>query len=125
VRDAGLGPQPGIGQYEVNAAAWIDVVTCLNVQHLESLRGAAQKLTGVAVRETVPDAFVAAADRLELLDVSPEALRERVSRSYPPGVAGRALAGYFRPENLAALSRLGRRWIREHRLGPAGGSSHT
>jgi two-component system sensor histidine kinase KdpD len=106
--------------------AGIDVVTCLNVQHLESLRAAAQELTGVAVTETVPDAFAAAADRVELLDVSPETLRARVSRSYPPGAADRALAGYFRPENLADLSRLGRRWIREHRLGSAAaGASQT
>ena len=94
--------------------AGIDVVSCLNVQHLESLSDAAQELTGIAVTETVPDAFAAAAGRVDLLDVGSEGLRERIARSYPPGTAERALAGYFRAENLAALSAAGRRWILEH-----------
>ncbi len=94
--------------------AGIDVVSCLNVQHLESLSDTAQQLTGVAVTETVPDAVAAAADRVDLLDIGPEALRERMARLYPTGTAERALSGYFRPENLAALGALGRRWIRGH-----------
>ena len=94
--------------------AGIDVVSCLNVQHLESLSDAAQELTGIAVTETVPDAFAAAASRVDLLDIGSEGLRERVARSYPPGTVERALAGYFRAENLAALSAAGRRWILEH-----------
>jgi two-component system, OmpR family, sensor histidine kinase KdpD len=106
--------------------AGIDVVSSLNVQHLASLAETAEKLTGVAVGETVPDAFAAAADRVELLDTGPEVLRERVARSYPAGTAKRALTGYFRLENLAALAALGRRWIREHGFGqtanpPSGG----
>ena len=108
-------------------AAGIDVVSSLNVQHLASLAEAAEKLTGVAVGETVPDAFAAAADRVELLDVGPEELRERIARIYPPATARRALTGYFRLENLAALAALGRRWIREHGFGqtadpPSGGA---
>lgn len=99
--------------------AGIDVVSCLNVQHLESLADRASKLTGVAVGETVPDEFAATADRVDLLDVDPEALRDRIARMYPSAIAMRALAGYFRLENLAALAALGRRWIREHGFGPA------
>ncbi|MGD0376490.1 MAG: hypothetical protein ABSB01_18150 [Streptosporangiaceae bacterium] len=106
--------------------AGIDVVSSLNVPHLASLAETAGKLTGVAVGETVPDAFAAAADRVELLDTSPEVLRGRIARLYPAGTAKRALTGYFRLENLAALAALGRRWIREHGFGqtanpPSGG----
>jgi len=98
--------------------AGIDVVSCLNVQHLESLADKAGELSGVAVTETVPDALAAAADRVDLLDPGPEALRRRIERLYPPGTADRALTGYFRPENLAVLSALGRQWIREHGFAP-------
>jgi len=101
--------------------AGIDVVSCLNVQHLESLADKAQELTGAAVGETVPDAFAAAADRVDLLYVGPEALRRRIVRMYPSGTAERALAGYFRPENLTAMSALGQRWIREHGFGQTAG----
>ena len=94
--------------------AGIDVVSCLNVQHLESLSDSAQELTGIAVTETVPDAFAAAASRVDQLDIGSEGLRERIARSYPPGTAEQALAGYFRAENLAALSAAGRRWMLEH-----------
>jgi two-component system, OmpR family, sensor histidine kinase KdpD len=100
--------------------AGIDVVSALNVQHLESLADRAGTLTGIAVGETVPDAFVAAADQVDLLDIDPEALRARIALLYPPGTAKRALTGYFRPENLAALAALGRRWIREHGFGRTG-----
>ena len=100
-------------------AAGIDVVSCLNVQHLESLAEQACRLTGVTVGETVPDAFAATASRVDLLDVDPETLRGRIARLYPSAIATRALTGYFRLENLAALAALGRRWIREHGFGPA------
>jgi two-component system sensor histidine kinase KdpD len=100
--------------------AGIDVVSALNVQHLDSLADRAGALTGVAVGETVPDAFAATADRVELLDIGPEELRERIARLYPPGTAKRALTGYFRLENLAALAALGRGWIREHGFGRTG-----
>jgi len=94
--------------------AGIDVVSCLNVQHLESLSDTAQQLTGVAVTETVPDAVAAAADRVDLLDIGPAELRDRMTRLYPPDTAERALSGYFQEGNLAALRGLGRRWIRGH-----------
>ena len=103
--------------------AGIDVVSCLNVQHLERLAEQACQLTGVAVGETVPDAFAARADRVDLLDVDPETLRDRISRLYPSATAMRALSGYFRLENLMALAALGRRWIREHGFGPAASPS--
>ena len=99
--------------------AGIDVVSCLNVQHLETLAEQACQLTGAAVGETIPDAFAATAGRVDLLDVDPETLRDRVARLYPSAIAMRALTGYFRLENLAALAALGRRWIREHGFGPA------
>ena len=103
--------------------AGIDVVSCLNVQHLESLADQASELTGVAVGETVPDAFAATADRVDLLDVDPETLRDRIARLYPSATVMRALTGYFRLENLATLAALGRRWIREHGFGPAASPS--
>jgi two-component system sensor histidine kinase KdpD len=103
--------------------AGIDVVSALNVQHLESMAEMAGKLTGVAVGETVPDAFTGAADRVDLLDVDPETLRARIARLYPPSTAKRALTGYFRPQNLAALAALGRRWIREHGFAPTASQS--
>jgi two-component system sensor histidine kinase KdpD len=59
--------------------AGIDVVTNLNVQHLESLNDAVEALTGFAQRETVPDSFVAGADRIDLLDVEPKVLRQRIA----------------------------------------------
>ncbi|HRA86267.1 MAG TPA: histidine kinase, partial [Ilumatobacteraceae bacterium] len=60
-------------------AAGIDVVSTVNVQHLESLNDVVLRITGVAQRETVPDAFVRAADQIELVDMSPEALRRRMA----------------------------------------------
>ncbi len=94
--------------------AGIDVVSCLNVQHLESLSEAAQEITGVAVTETVPDAVAVTCDRVDLIDLDPEELRERIARLYPPGTAERALTGYFQPGNLAALHAMARRWMNEH-----------
>jgi two-component system sensor histidine kinase KdpD len=94
--------------------AGIDVVSCLNVQHLESLSHAAQEITGVAVAETVPDAVAGTCDRVDLIDLDPYALRERIARLYPAGTAERALAGYFQPGNLAALGAMAMRWANEH-----------
>jgi two-component system, OmpR family, sensor histidine kinase KdpD len=94
--------------------AGIDVVSALNVQHLESVSDTAEELSGVAVHETVPDEIAAVAERVDLVDLDPDALRERLARIYPPGTAERALTGYFRPGNLAALRALAEQWIREH-----------
>jgi two-component system sensor histidine kinase KdpD len=94
-------------------AAGIDVITNLNVQHLESLNDAVEMLTGFSQRETVPDAFVAAADRIDLLDVDPNTLRARIAAGavLGHGEEGAALAGYFSREHLIALRELAIGWL--------------
>ena len=85
--------------------AGIDVVTTLNVQHLEGLNDVVETITGVRVRETLPDSVIDEADEVILIDISPEAARARMEHGniYAPQQAQAALAGFFRPENLAAL----------------------
>jgi two-component system sensor histidine kinase KdpD len=94
-------------------AAGIDVISTVNVQHLESLNDVVLRITGVVQRETVPDAFVRGADQIELVDMSPEALRRRLAHGnvYPPQKVDAALANYFRPGNLAALRELALLWV--------------
>jgi two-component system sensor histidine kinase KdpD len=86
-------------------AAGIDVWATLNVQHLESLNDAVARITGVRVRETLPDHVLERADSIELIDLPPAELRARLDqgRIYRPEVARRASAGFFREGNLAAL----------------------
>ena len=86
-------------------AAGIDVWTTLNVQHLESLVDVVWKITGVRVRETVPDSALSAADEIELVDLTPDELRERLSagKVYVPETARLAADNFFKPENLTAL----------------------
>src|SRR5665213_971870 len=86
-------------------AAGIDVWTTLNVQHLESLVDVVWKITGVRVRETVPDSALSAADEIELVDLTPEELRERLAagKVYVPETARVASDNFFKPENLTAL----------------------
>jgi len=93
--------------------AGIDVISTVNVQHLESLNDVVLRITGITQRETVPDAFVRAADQIELVDMSPEALRRRMAHGnvYPPEKVDAALANYFRPGNLAALRELALLWV--------------
>jgi two-component system, OmpR family, sensor histidine kinase KdpD len=88
--------------------AGINVITTLNVQHLESLKDRVEQITGIRVRETVPDWVVDQADDVELIDMAPEALRARMRHGniYPPERAQRALQNFFRPGNLAALREL-------------------
>lgn len=83
----------------------INVVSTLNVQHLESLNDTVETLTGVRVRETIPDSVVDNADELILIDLSPEGARARMHHGhiYPAAQAQAALENFFRPENLAAL----------------------
>jgi two-component system sensor histidine kinase KdpD len=90
---------------EAILAAGITVISTLNIQHLESLNDVVAGITGVKVRETVPDDVVDRADEVELVDISPQALRARMRHGniYPPEQAERALAGFFREGNLAAL----------------------
>jgi two-component system sensor histidine kinase KdpD len=93
--------------------AGIDVISTLNVQHLESLNDVIQRITGVVQRETVPDAVVRQAAQIELVDMSPEALRRRMAHGniYPAERVDAALANYFRPGNLGALRELALLWV--------------
>ncbi|HKQ96342.1 MAG TPA: sensor histidine kinase KdpD [Candidatus Polarisedimenticolia bacterium] len=86
----------------------IDVYTTLNVQHLESLNDLVAQVTGIAVRETVPDSVLETADEVELIDLPPDELlmRLREGKVYLPEQADRALAGFFRKANLIALREL-------------------
>ncbi len=86
-------------------AAGIEVWTAMNVQHLESLSEAVARITGVRVAETVPDHVLAGADAVELIDIPPGELLERLRQGkvYRPDQAARALKGFFREGNLAAL----------------------
>ena len=94
-------------------AAGIDVISNVNIQHLESLNDVVQKITGVPQRETVPDAVVRAADQVELVDMTPEALRRRMAHGniYPPEKIDAALTHYFRIGNLSALRELALLWL--------------
>jgi two-component system, OmpR family, sensor histidine kinase KdpD len=93
--------------------AGIDVITTLNIQHLESLNDVVARITGVTQRETVPDALVRRADQIELVDMSPEALRRRMAHGniYPSERVDAAMANYFRPGNLGALRELALLWV--------------
>jgi two-component system sensor histidine kinase KdpD len=94
-------------------AAGIDVITTVNIQHLESLNDVVTKITGVPQRETVPDAIVRAADQVELVDMTPEALRRRMAHGniYPAEKIDAALTNYFRAGNLGALRELALLWL--------------
>jgi two-component system sensor histidine kinase KdpD len=93
--------------------AGIEVISAVNIQHLESLNDVVEKITGVPQRETVPDAIVRAADQVELVDMTPEALRRRMVHGniYPPEKIDAALTNYFRSGNLAALRELALLWL--------------
>ncbi|MEU9047679.1 MULTISPECIES: DUF4118 domain-containing protein [unclassified Kitasatospora] len=93
--------------------AGIDVATTLNIQHLESLNDVVEQITGVAQREKIPDDVVRAADRIELVDLSPQALRTRMTRGevYPADRIDVALDHYFRAGNLGALRELALLWL--------------
>ena len=89
-------------------AGGISVYTTLNVQHIESLNDVVAQITGVVVRETVPDAVFERADEVELVDISAEVLLERLreGKVYVPEQAARALEQFFREGNLIALREL-------------------
>lgn len=103
----------------------IDVWTTLNIQHVESLNDIVARITRVRVRETVPDAVLERADEIELIDLTPDELIERLKEGkvYAPDQAQRALRHYFAPGNLSALRELAMRraadqideQVREHR----------
>ncbi|MET0492495.1 MAG: histidine kinase, partial [Actinoplanes sp.] len=94
-------------------AAGIDVVSTVNVQHLESLNDVVAQITGVEQRETVPDAVVRGAEQVELVDMTPEALRRRMAHGniYKPEKIDAALGNYFRTGNLTALRELALLWL--------------
>ena len=93
--------------------AGIAVITTVNVQHIESLADAVERITGVGVRERVPDWVVRRADQLELIDSSADQLRRRMLHGniYPESKVPSALSGFFRTENLVALRELSLRFV--------------
>ncbi len=95
--------------------AGIDVISTVNVQHLESLNDAVFELTGVRVRETFPDRVLDEADEVVLVDLSPEALQDRLrmGKVYTAGQAERALLNFFTQDNLMALRELALREVAE------------
>ena len=95
--------------------AGIDVLSTLNVQHLESLNDQVAEISGARVRETVPDSVLGRADEVVLIDLSPEALlaRLRAGKVYKPERIDAALNGFFRIENLAALREIALRQVAE------------
>jgi two-component system sensor histidine kinase KdpD len=93
--------------------AGIDVISTVNIQHLESLNDVVEGITGIRQQETIPDAVVRAAEQIELVDSTPEALRRRMAHGniYGPDKVDAALGNYFRPGNLAALRELALLWL--------------
>ncbi|WP_243226723.1 ATP-binding protein [Microbacterium sp. CIAB417] len=94
-------------------AAGIDVITTVNVQHIASLGDVVEQITGVAQRETVPDTVVRGADQVEVVDLAPQSLRDRLSAGlvYPAERVDAALSNYFRLGNLTALRELALLWL--------------
>ncbi|MRK03175.1 DUF4118 domain-containing protein [Aeromicrobium sp. S22] len=94
-------------------AAGICVITTVNIQHLESLNDVVESITGVRQRETVPDTVVRRADAIELVDMSPQALRRRMAHGniYAPEQVDPALSHFFREGNLTALRELALLWL--------------
>ncbi|WP_116040652.1 DUF4118 domain-containing protein [Amycolatopsis palatopharyngis] len=93
--------------------AGIDVISTVNVQHLQSMNDVVERITGVRELETIPDEAVRAAGQIELVDITPEALRRRLAHGnvYPAARVDAALASYFRPGNLTALRELALLWV--------------
>src|SRR6202140_2730683 len=93
--------------------AGIDVISTLNVQHVESVKGVVEKITGIVQRETFPDRVLDLADEIQFIDISPEALRKRMRHGniYGPDKVETALANFFRPGNLAALREIALRLV--------------
>src|SRR5271163_4962280 len=93
--------------------AGIDVLSTMNIQHLESVTPTVQSLTGITVRETVPDWVLKRVDEVVMSDLTPEALQSRMRRGdiYPLDRVGRALGNFFRPGNLIALRELALRQV--------------
>ena len=93
--------------------AGIDVMSTVNIQHIESLNDVVQQITGVPQRETIPDAVLRQADNVELVDLAPQSLRDRLTEGvvYPAARVDAALSNYFRLGNLTALRELALLWL--------------
>ena len=93
--------------------AGIDVISTVNIQHLESLNDVVQRITGIEQRETVPDSFLRQANQVEIVDISPEALQRRMVHGniYAAEKIDAALSNYFRKGNLSALRELALLWV--------------
>jgi two-component system, OmpR family, sensor histidine kinase KdpD len=93
--------------------AGIDVITTVNVQHVESVKDLVERVTGIVVRETVPDKELDGADEIQFIDITPEALRKRMRHGniYAKEKVETALANFFRPQNLAAMRQIGLRLV--------------
>jgi two-component system sensor histidine kinase KdpD len=98
---------------EAILAAGIDVISTVNVQHIESLNDVVEQITGVPQRETVPDSVVRSATQIEVVDLTPQSLRDRLAEGqvYPAGRIDAALSNYFRLGNLTALRELTLLWL--------------
>jgi two-component system sensor histidine kinase KdpD len=94
-------------------AAGLDVITTVNIQHLESLNDEVERITGVRQRETVPDEVVRTADQIQLVDMAPDALRRRMAHGnvYKAENVDASLTSYFRVGNLTALRELALLWL--------------
>ena len=93
--------------------AGINVISTVNIQHIESLNDVVQAITGVPQRETIPDSVLRSANQIEVVDLTPEALRTRLAggQIYPAGTIDAALSNYFRLGNLTALRELALLWL--------------
>lgn len=93
--------------------AGIDVMSTVNIQHIESLNDVVEQITGVQQRETIPDAVLRRADVIEVVDLAPQALRDRLTEGdvYPASRIDAALSNYFRLGNLTALRELALLWL--------------
>ncbi|HEX6955112.1 MAG TPA: ATP-binding protein [Agromyces sp.] len=94
-------------------AAGIDVISTVNTQHIESLGDVVSEITGAQQRETIPDAVLRDADQVEVVDLAPQALRDRLASGlvYPAERIDAALSNYFRLGNLTALRELALLWL--------------
>jgi len=103
-------------------AAGIDVISTVSIGHLDSLADVTAKITGTAPAQTVPDSVVRAAGEVELVDVAPEALRDRLARGhlYPADQAQAAPGGWFQVENLSALREIALLWLASTLAGERG-----
>ncbi len=94
-------------------AAGIDVISTVNIQHLESMNDVVEEVTGIKQHETIPDMVVRSADQIEIVDMTPQALRRRMAHGniYPAERVDASLANFFREGNLGALRELALMWV--------------